>query len=180
MKKYALFLLLISAVMLACNLVQRVPASSLQPTPTSAGLRATPQQLPPSITPLFGGAPAAATQPPVGGQTAPLGAQTDTTPAPGVQIFVTPGATPLQTPGTVTVTIPTGQIGDFITYMFDNILIPILNIGVNFIAQSVGYLWQLAGVQGGWVGQVGCCLVPAFVLVIYVLRGGRFRRRWRR
>jgi hypothetical protein len=170
MKKYRLtvILLCLPLLMLACNLAQRVPASSvLQPTVTPAGARFTPRQLPPSITPLFG-APARTAVP---GQTLPFGAQSASTAIPGV-------ATPAQTPGTVTVTIPTGQIGDFLGYVFGNIVVPVLNVAVGMVTSSASYLWQQAGALGGWVGQVGCCIVPAFAVLIYFLRGGRrFRRR---
>jgi hypothetical protein len=87
-------------------------------------------------------------------------------------------ATPVRTPGNVTVTIPTGQIGDFVSYVFSNILIPVLNLGVGMIASSATYLWQQAGALGGWIGQVGCCIVPALGALFYILGGRRrFRRR---
>lgn len=153
--------------MLACNLAQHVPASVLQPSATPASARFTPRQLPPSITPLFG-APARTAVP---GQTQPFGAQSASTSIAGV-------ATPVGTPGTVTVTIPTGQIGDFVSYVFGNIILPILNLAVGMIASSASYLWQQAGALGGWIGQVGCCLVPGLGAVYYILRGRRrFRRR---
>ena len=161
-----IILVCVSLILLACNLAQRVPASSvLQPSATPAGARVTPRQLPPSITPLFG-APAATAIP---GQT--LGAQSASTSIAGV-------ATPVGTPGTVTVTIPTGQIGDFVGYVFGNIVVPVLNLAVGMVASSATYLWQQAGALGGWIGQVGCCIVPGLGAVYYVLRGrGRFRRR---
>jgi hypothetical protein len=169
MKRHILIVILVAVplLMLACNLVQRVPASVLQPTATSANLRFTPRQLPPSITPLFG----APTRTPVPGQTLTFGAQSASTTVPSA-------ATPVQTPGTVTVTIPTGQIGDFLSYAWSNIVVPVLNLGVGMVASSASYLWQQAGALGGWIGQVGCCLVPIIGLAAYIFRGRRrFRRR---
>ena len=162
MRRYGFFFLLLglAGLLLACNLAQQVPVTALPPTPTAGGVRVTPQVLP-SITPLFGGAQAS-------------------TPVIGIQPGVTLGVTlPPRTPGSVTVTIPTGQIGDFFSYVFNNILLPILTIGVNMIGSSATYLWQLAGAQGGWIGQVGCCVVPLLVLLVIVVRGGRRSRgRW--
>lgn len=170
MRKFRVPVIFLGVVtlLLACNLAQQVPASSvLEPSVTPAGARFTPRQLPPSITPLFG-APAAT---PIPNQTPPVGVQTAPTTIAGV-------ATPVGTPGTVTVTIPTGQIGDFISYTFSNIILPIVNLGIGMIASSATYLWQQAGALGGWIGQVGCCLVPGLGAVYYVLRGRRrFRRR---
>ncbi|HLU12232.1 MAG TPA: hypothetical protein VK003_21320 [Oceanobacillus sp.] len=154
-------------MLLACNLAQQVPASSvLQPTATPGGARFTPRSLPPSITPLFG-APVATTAP---GQT-PVTGQSASTP-------VVVAGTPVRTPGTVTVTIPTGQISDFVSYVFNNIAVPVLNLAVGMIASSATYLWQQAGMLGGWIGQVGCCIVPALGALFYVFGGRRrFRRR---
>jgi hypothetical protein len=157
---FLFFLVALAGLMLACNLARQVPITSLPPSPTPGGVRVTPQILP-SITPLFGAQGA--------------------TPVVGSQLSVTLGVTlppRVSTPGTVTVTIPAGQIGDFLSYVFNNIILPILNIGVNMIGSSATYLWQLAGAQGGWIGQVGCCIVPVLVLIAIVLRGGRRRRGW--
>lgn len=160
MRKYRhiVFLLALTVMLLACNLARQIEVTTLPPTPTPGGVRITPQALP-SITPMFGAQAA--------------------TPAVGTQLGVTLGVTlppPASTPGLVTVTIPTGQIGDFFTYVFNNIILPIVNIGVNMIGSSATYLWQLAGAQGGWIGQVGCCIVPVLVLLAIVLRGRRRRR----
>ncbi len=169
MRKYGSLLLLagLALLMLACNLGQRIPAATLQPTSVPAGVRATPRVIP-SITPLFGGSVATAVP---GGATPVFGAQT------GGTLGVT--LAPRSTPGSVTVTIPTGQIGNFLSYVVNNIILPIANIAINMIGSSATYLWQMAGAQGGWIGQVGCCIVPLVVLLVVVVRGGRRgRRRW--
>jgi hypothetical protein len=159
MRKYGHILILFcfTVMLLACNLARQIQVTPV-PTPTSGGRFVQPTALP-SITPIIG-APQA-------------------TLVPGAQLGVTLGVTlPPSTPGTVTVTIPTGQIGDFFSYVFNNIVLPILNIGVNMIGSSATYLWQLAGAQGGWIAQVGCCIVPLLVLIAIIFRGGRRRRGW--
>jgi hypothetical protein len=76
------------------------------------------------------------------------------------------------------VSIPTGQITDFLSYAMQNIILPVINLAVGMVASSATYLWQLAAARGGWIGQVGCCIVPIIVIVLYLLRGrSRGRRR---
>jgi hypothetical protein len=171
MKKTRLLILLLgfSALLLACNLARQVPNAALQPTVTPGGPRPTAESLQPSITPLFGGSAATS----VPGSDSSIGAQTAGTPILGVTLA--PSA--VRTPGTVTVSIPTGQIGDFLGYALQNIILPVLNLAIGMVASSATYLWQLAASRGGWIGQVGCCIVPIVVIVLYLLRGGRRRRR---
>lgn len=173
MKNYRYLLLLIglSVFMLACNLARQVPGVTLQPTATRGGAQATPQSIRPSITPLFGGGVVVATATPGG---VVIGGQTAGTPVLGVTL--PPSTT--RTPGTVTVSIPTGQISDFISYVFQNILVPVLNLAVGMITSSTTYLWQMAGAQGGWTAQIACCILPIILALVYLL-GGRRRRRGR-
>ena len=175
MKNPRLLLLLLGFAMLllACNLARQVPSAALQPSATPGGSRATSAPLRPSITPLFGGSVATA----VPGSNSSLGAQTAGTPVLGVTLGVTLPPGTARTPGTVTVQIPTGQIGDFLGYVTQNIVLPVINLAVGMIASSATYLWQLAAQRGGWIAQVGCCIAPIVVIVIYILRGGRRRRR---
>jgi hypothetical protein len=174
MKKYTfiLMLLCLSITVVACNLAQEVPVSPLPPaTFTSSAPLATPRQLPPSLTPLFG-APGSTPVPTIA-RTDPFSAQSASTPIPGVTIAVTIA----QTPGTVTVAVPTGQIGDFISHTFNNIIVPIVNVIIDFFTNTVGYLWQLAGSQGGFLAQFICCILPGIVAVIYIWRRRPFRGR---
>jgi hypothetical protein len=172
-RRLLLILLGFSMLLLACNLGRQVPSSvALQPTATPGGSRATSIPLLPSITPLFGGSVATA----VPGSSSSIGAQTVGTPGLGVTLGVTLAPGVVRTPGTVTVSIPTGQITDFLGYVVQNIILPVLNLAVGMVASSATYLWQLAAQRGGWIAQVGCCIAPIVVIVLYLLRGGRRRR----
>lgn len=164
--RLALILCCFSLLMLACNLARQAPGVALQPT-TNSSIRATAVPPRPSITPLFG---AVVATPTAGGVI--IGAQVASTPVLGVTL-----APPQGTPGAVTVTIPTGQINNFLSYLMQNIIVPIVNLVVGMVSSSVTYLWQMAGLQGGWVAQVGCCIVPIIVGIVYLLRGGGRRRR---
>lgn len=176
----------LSVLLAACNLGD--PGSGrLQPTPTSFGgvsisSRATPVQIP-SITPLFSGPPATRV-PFTGGSIGSSALQTQTavamnpiaasTPAFGAQNV--PGSTaPVATniPGSVTVTIPTGQIASTANNIFSIIF--------EFLGGTISTLWAQAGQAGGFSGQVLCCLIPGIIAGIYlfnrVLRPFRRRRR---
>jgi hypothetical protein len=73
-------------------------------------------------------------------------------------------------PGSVTVTIPVGQIADTTQNIFQVLL--------NAASTVLATLWNLAGRFGGQVGQVLLCIGPAFFLAGYVVsRNRRFRRR---
>lgn len=147
---------------------------------TTRALQSQPEPLPPSVTPLFSGPPrtsvpygivvpgpnAQSTLPPFSGGTA-------ATPAVGPVTGTPPAsdATPAQTPGAVTVTIPTDQIGQVISSISNTLLA--------FVTGGATQLWALAGQQGGWIGQLACCVLPALLALLFgwrrVIRP--FRRR---
>lgn len=194
-----------SAALGACTTSSPVPNSSVPITPLGVPIRATSNQfpLPASITPLFLGG--AVTSVPYGGalpagfatavpgsggiSAGNLGAQVV-----GTQVAIVVTATPnlatavaqatqfalgtrfptavVRTPGSVTVTIPVGQIADTTQNIFSLVF--------NAISSIVSGGWSLAGQYGGQLGQVICCVGPAFFLAGYAFNRTQRTRRGKR
>lgn len=183
----------------ACTAASAAPYA-VAVTPQRIAAQATINQfpLPPSITPLFFGGNVTAI--PYGGQlpagfvtavpgstggNTGLGAQ-----AAGTQAIVVVTATPnlataaaqatqfalgtrfptaARTPGNVTVTIPVGQIANTTQDIFGLLFAAVGSI--------IGGAWNLAGQYGGQLGQVVCCIGPAFFLAGYGFNRFRGTRR---
>ncbi len=77
--------------------------------------------------------------------------------------------------GSVTFTIPTGQIQNVTNDFFTTVLSPLFTNFFSFVSQAATSMWALAGTQGGFMGQVLCCVVPIIILFAYITR--RRRRR---
>lgn len=188
MKRPATFTLILigaalSVLLAACNLGDS-GAGRLQPTATGFGgvsvsSRATAVQIP-SITPLFFGSSNATRVPFTGGSIGSSALQTQTavalnpitasTPAFGAQQAAGTPAPVATRPGSVTVTIPTGQIAATANNIFGIIF--------EFLGGTISTFWTQAGQAGGFTGQVLCCLLPGIAGVIYLLN--RIRRPFRR
>ena len=140
----------------------------------SAGIPSAPSQQPmPSITPLFsngqpqnvvpfGGSSgggfsaqvqAAATLPP--GQVT-VGAQAQ-------QVVVTsvPGTIPTVAPAIVITDSTVQQSDTFLTNLFNNVLVPVINFLLSIINGTIVTIWNFVGAQGGFLGQSLCCIAPA-------------------
>jgi|GEM_PF-1519395 len=72
---------------------------------------------------------------------------------------------------------PTSQ--NAIEVIVNNIIVPAWNFIYTFVLEGIGTLWLFAGARGGTFAQVGCCVVPFFVVIVVLAL--RFRLlRWRR
>ncbi|MBE2182236.1 MAG: hypothetical protein IAE89_02310 [Anaerolineae bacterium] len=155
----------------------------------SAGIPSAPSQQPmPSITPLFSNG-----QPqnivPFGGSGGggfSAQGQSAATLLPGQvtigpqaqQVVVTavPGAISTVAPAIV-ITDSTAQQSDtFLTNLFNNVIVPVINFVLTLLNGTIVTVWNFAGAQGGFLGQALCCIAPA-IFIIYWFIFRRFRRR---
>ena len=171
-------LVLILALLSACNLARiTAPAPTPYPTPQppvadgSAGVF-------PSITPLAGNVTTqtvfitATPIPGVGAQTVYVTA-TAFGSAPGindgVSIAVTPGNPALA---------PAPPSTNVIDSLINNVAIPAWNFLYTLVLNGIASLWDFAGARGGLFAQGLCCLLPAVVTGVLVVRRVVSRRRW--
>jgi hypothetical protein len=183
----------------ALVLAGAVFAQDARPAPQEVALQ-------PSITPLFQGGPPAQIIP-FGYQQAQPGVPgaITATPLPGqFNSFAAPGATaatsaqPLsqslptavivatQIPGsiatlsiTTVTTASTASDGGFLSTIFNQVLVPVINFVLNFVNNTVVSLWNTVGNQGGLVAQVLCCIGPGVLFAYWFLFRRSFGRRRR-
>ena len=100
----------------------------------------------------------------------------DVTPAGTLVIYVT--ATPFGVPSGSDSGIPE-QSGDVANWLMNNVIVPAWNFLYEIGFSMVGTLWTYAGDRGGLIAQLGCCILPAALTVIALVRYFFFGRRWR-
>jgi hypothetical protein len=98
-------------------------------------------------------------------------------------VVVTPASNspPTAVPTQPTIPIPQAPAGsqNVIEAFFDGLVIPVVNFVYTFVTEGAATLWLFAGVQGGALTQVICCLGPTLLiggLLLRRLRIGRWRR----
>lgn len=101
-------------------------------------------------------------------------------PALGQVTFVT--ATPFGNPppagGIVVPTVqPTGPGANAADWIINVVVLPAWNFLYTFGMQAFGSLWIFAGAQGGVFAQGLCCVVPAILAVVFVVRWAIWGRR---
>lgn len=105
----------------------------------------------------------------------------DVVPPLGQTTFVT--ATPFGNPppaggGIVVPTaVPTGPGANAADWIINVVVLPAWNFLYNFGMQAFGSLWNVAGVQGGVIAQGLCCVVPAILAIVLVVRWAVWGRR---
>ncbi len=108
----------------------------------------------------------------------PLTANATVPPIGGVT-FVT--ATPFGNPSTgiavVPTVQPTGPGANAATWLIGTVILPAWNFLYSFGMQTIGSLWTFAGIQGGVIAQGLFCILPAALMLIFLVRRAVWGRR---
>jgi hypothetical protein len=71
------------------------------------------------------------------------------------------------------------QSNDVANWILNNVIVPAWNFLYEIGFSLVATLWAYAGERGGLMAQVGCCILPAALTVVWVIRYFFYGRRWR-
>ena len=92
-------------------------------------------------------------------------------------VTATPFGNPAPNAPAIPTVQPTGPGANAATWLIGTVILPAWNFLYAFGMQTIGTLWVFAGAQGGVIAQGLFCILPAALLLIFLVRRAIWGRR---